>query len=327
MKLIYHIYIGMAPKKVGINWLAAPGSASSTATTIVASSPTEEERPEERRKVRGKSFKYIVLKIYQSEEEAQLCFTDIIMESYHLKWTTVKNNSSGRHVRNIKCSVKGCDWVARLVVFNSEIYYEGKDEIHEHEQVVEGNNLAVKAKLSAEQKLWIKDLFDHNYKTKGEILHRMIRMVDDPSMVAPTAIPDPQQLQNYLRRLQINEHDPNLMAAGSSLTPVQLKDWAESHGIDSVDRNSPDGMDKPFCLAYEMILNAGTYAWFTLVITTHRLLQFIESCPIIHGDDTHGVTYMNFPVIMGGYRYVGCFHIFLAVLLVLSYFTIRVFIS
>jgi hypothetical protein len=47
--------------------------------------------------------------------------------------------------------------------------------------------------------------------------------------------------------------------------------------------------------------------WFVLVVTTLRILEFAPNDGVlqpttIHGDDTNGANWMNWPVILGGHR-------------------------
>jgi hypothetical protein len=85
---------------------------------------------------------------------------------------------------------------------------------------------------------------------------------------------------------------------GGKPTPHDLQQWADAHKEESVP---PGDLDQMFCLHFHIDLSKGHFAFFVLVMTSRRLIQFTPSNAVaIHNDDTQNVVYQGFPVMQTG---------------------------
>jgi hypothetical protein len=119
-------------------------------------------------------------------------------------------------------------------------------------------------------------------------------------------VPDGTKLQNYLRRKQIRLVDEGLRGSGSKVTPEAIANYAATHGKDSINHNLVGGMDTSYVVGFVMNTDVPDNVTFVIVWSTIRMLEFPshdESLmpKLIHGDDTNGANWMNWPVIIGGH--------------------------
>jgi hypothetical protein len=67
------------------------------------------------------------------------------------------------------------------------------------------------------------------------------------------------------------------------------------------------GLDEPFILGFEMDKTVPSEVWFVMVLTTFRILDFARGTgdlmpTMIHGDDTSGVNWMIWLLVLAGHR-------------------------
>lgn len=171
---------------------------------------------------RGRKVNYSTDQIFQDKKEMDDLFDKNYMRDHNLKWGASKTTNKGL-IKNMKCSIENCNFVARIVVDaidgktrfqkiseenpggsgripGNQHSHQDNDNGHDNEDNNEHdkNN---KRGLTQEQKDWITTLFKNGYTTRGSMLDKMVEMMEEN--IAPTTLPDCKKVQTYLRTLQL----------------------------------------------------------------------------------------------------------------------------
>lgn len=215
-----------------------------------------------RKRQRGTNVNYKYSKSFETKEAALAFLNSDYMSKRDYVWGKVVFTET-REVRNIKCSHNGCQWVARLIydlrdksciveIIDQKNPGNNRAPGNQHDHTKSDNensneddsdNEKDSRGLSKDQKNWVNKLYDNGqgFLSKVAMLNKMKLQVQQEQVSGLDTlppVPDGNKLQTYLRGLQILHVDEGLRRAGRNLTPEDVMEYAESHGLDSVDRNS-----------------------------------------------------------------------------------------